>query len=153
MYIKGITDYSKQGEARETGHFAGICTQDGELRESKNGKQYGTVSVRAFNRKDGTAAFMTIKSFHDDLSRVISSLKKGDRILAWGSIATDNYNGKQRTDMFADFLIPFELILALFEQGINRAALEGRMDAAGFDNGKGGNDFQDLGDDDGELPF
>ena len=28
-----------------------------------------------------------------------------------------------------------------------------RMDAAGFDNGKGGNDLQDLGDDDGELPF
>ena len=34
MYIKGITDYSKLGESRETGLFAGLVSQAGEMRET-----------------------------------------------------------------------------------------------------------------------
>lgn len=149
MYIKGITDYGKDGKTRETGLFAGPCTQDGELRQTNSGKSVGSVSVRAFNRKDGSAAFLTIKTFSEEDARRIAALKKGDRIMAAGTVESRDYNGKTYTDLLADFI----MTPAAFNAAENRAALEGRMDAAGFDNGKGGNDFQDLGDDDGELPF
>lgn len=133
MYIKGITDYSKNGEARETGLYAGLVSQDGELKQTQNGKEFGSASVRAFNRKDGTAAFMTIKSF-GDYSRLIANLRKGDHILCAGVIDTREYNGKAYTDMLVDFLMasdamPAETVTSPAE---NRAALTKRMDSAGF---------------------
>ena len=88
MYIKGIPDYSRDGKQKETGLFAGLVSQDGELKQTQNGKEFGSASVRAFNRKDGTAAFMTIKSF-GDYSRLIANLRKGDRILCAGTVGTD----------------------------------------------------------------
>ena len=51
MYIKGIPDYSRDGKQKETGLFAGIVSQDGELKQTQNGKEFGSASVRAFNRK------------------------------------------------------------------------------------------------------
>lgn len=146
MYIKGITDYSKDGEARETGLFAGLVSQDGELRTTKSGKQFGSASVRAFNRKDGTAAFITIKTFSEGEAKRVASLRKGDRILCAGSVETREYNGKHYTDMMVD------LLLTPSDVAANRAALEKRMDDTGFDTGRGKSDFPEI-DEEGELPF
>ena len=144
MYIKGITDYSKNGEARETGLYAGLVSQDGELKRTQNGKEFGSASVRAFNRKDGTAAFMTIKSF-GDYSRLIANLRKGDRILCAGTVESREYNGKNYTDMLVDFMMTSDTIPAASAPAENRAALTQRMESAGF--------AEITPEEDAELPF
>ena len=145
MYIKGIPDYSRDGKQKETGLFAGLVSQDGELKQTQNGKEFGSASVRAFNRKDGTAAFMTIKSF-GDYARLIANLRKGDHILCAGVVESREYNGKTYTDMMVDFLMasdamPAETVTSPAE---NRAALTRRMDSAGF---------AEAPEEDAELPF
>ena len=144
MYIKGITDYNKQGESRETGLYAGLVSQDGELKQTQNGKEFGSASVRAFNRKDGTAAFMTIKSF-GDYSRLIANLRKGDRILCAGTVESREYNGKTYTDMLVDFMMTSDTIPAASAPAENRAALTQRMESAGF--------AEITPEEDAELPF
>lgn len=145
MYIKGITDYSKLGESRETGLFAGLVSQDGEMRETKSGKQYGSASVLAFGRKDGTAAFMTIKSY-GDFASLIANLRKGDHILCAGSVESREYNGKTYTDMMVDFLIPADAVPKATASSVeaNKAALTQRMESAGF---------LAVEEEDAELPF
>ena len=143
MYIKGIPDYSRDGKQKETGLFAGIVSQDGELKQTQNGKEFGSASVRAFNRKDGTAAFMTIKSF-GDYSRLIANLRKGDHILCAGIVESREYNGKTYTDMMVDFLISGDTVPSASAPAENRAALSKRMDSAGF---------AEISEEDGELPF
>ena len=144
MYIKGITDYNKQGESRENGLFAGLVSQDGELKRTQNGKEFGSASVRAFNRKDGTAAFMAIKSF-GDYSHLIANLRKGDRILCAGTVESREYNGKTYTDMLVDFMMTSDTIPAASAPAENRAALTQRMESAGF--------AEITPEDDAELPF
>lgn len=146
MYVKGITDYNKKGEPRQTGLFAGPLTQDGELRTTQGGKTYGTASVRAFNRKDGTAAFLTVKSFDDSTAHRLAALHKGDPILVAGVVESREYNGKTYTDLLVDLL----LTPVGMDQAANRDALEGRMAAAGFG---GGSDFTPIDGEDGDLPF
>ena len=131
MYIKGIMDYSKNGESRETGLFAGLVSQDGELKRTQNGKEFGSASIRAFNRKDGTAAFMTIKSF-GDYARLIVNLRKGDHIVCAGVVESREYNGKTYTDMLVDFLMASDAMPAAPSPAENRAELTKRMDSAGF---------------------
>lgn len=145
MYIKGITDYSRDGKQKETGLFAGLVSQDGELKQTQNGKEFGSASVRAFNRKDGTAAFMTIKSF-GDYSRLIANLRKGDRILCAGTVESREYNGKTYTDMLVDFIVASDIMPpAASVPAENRAALTQRMDSAGFS--------EITPEEDAELPF
>ena len=143
MYIKGIPDYSRDGKQKETGLFAGLVSQDGELKQTQNGKEFGSASVRAFNRKDGTAAFMTIKSF-GDYARLIANLRKGDHILCAGVVESREYNGKTYTDMLVDFLMTSDAMPAAPSPAENRAALNQRMDSAGF---------SEMMDGDSELPF
>ena len=143
MYIKGITDYNKQGESRETGLYAGLVSQDGELKQTQNGKECGSASVRALNRKDGTAAFMTIKSF-GDYARLIANLRKGDHILCAGVVESREYNGKTYTDMLVDFIMAADAMPAAPSPEENRAELTKRMDSAGF---------SEMMDGDSELPF
>ena len=102
-----------------------------EDKTTQNGKEFGSASVRAFNRKDGTAAFMTIKSF-GDYARLIANLRKGDRILCAGVVESREYNGKTYTDMLVDFLMASDTIPAASAPAENRAALTQRMDSAGF---------------------
>lgn len=144
MYIKGIPDYSRDGKQKETGLFAGIVSQDGELKQTQNGKEFGSASVRAFNRKDGTAAFMTIKSF-GDYSRLIANLRKGDRILCAGVVESREYNGKTYTDMLVDFLMASDAMPEAPGPAENRAAPTQRMDSAGFS--------EITPEEDAELPF
>ena len=140
MYIPGTPDYSREGEKRSTGLFAGLTSQDGELRTTKEGgKRYGAVSVRAFNRKDGTAAFMTIKSFQAETASLLSNLRKGDRILAAGVVETREYNGKTYTDMLVDFVIPADMAPSLSTASPPASSVPGG--------------FAEIGEEDGELPF
>ena len=145
MYIKGIPDYSRDGKQKETGLFAGLVSQDGELKQTQNGKEFGSASVRAFNRKDGTAAFMTIKSF-GDYSRLIANLRKGDHILCAGVVESREYNGKTYTDMMVDFLIASDTMqnTVLSNPVKNLSTLTQRMDSAGF---------AEAPEEDAELPF
>ena len=143
MYIKGIPDYSRDGKQKETGLFAGLVSQDGELKQTQNGKEFGSASVRAFNRRDGTAAFMAIKSF-GDYARLISNLRKGDHILCAGVVESREYNGKTYTDMLVDFIMAADAMPAAPSPEENRAALNQRMDSAGF---------SEMMDGDSELPF
>ena len=145
MYIKGIPDYSRDGKQKETGLFAGLVSQDGELKQTQNGKEFGSASVRAFNRKDGTAAFMTIKSF-GDYARLIANLRKGDHILCAGVVESREYNGKTYTDMLVDFIMAGDSMPATASTPAeNRAALNQRMDSAGFS--------EITPEEDAELPF
>lgn len=144
MYIKGITDYNRNGEARYTGLFSGLVSQDGELRTNQNGKTYATASVRAFNRKDGTAVFMTLKTFSENLTGLVSNLRKGDRVLACGMVETREYNGQHYTDMLLDFLLTSDAAPAPAAQAANPAALENRMEQSGF---------AQIDEENGELPF
>ena len=143
MYIKGIPDYSRDGKQKETGLFAGLVSQDGELKQTQNGKEFGSASVRAFNRKDGTAAFMTIKSF-GDYARLIANLRKGDHILCGGVVESREYNGKTYTDMLVDFLMASDAMPAAPSPTENRTELTKHMDSAGF---------SEMMDGDSELPF
>ena len=144
MYIKGIPDYSRDGKQKETGLFAGLVSQDGELKQTQNGKEFGSASVRAFNRKDGTAAFMTIKSF-GDYSRLISNLRKGDRILCAGAVESREYNGKTYTDMMVDFIMTSDTFpVPSSAADANRAALYERMEQNGF---------VEIREENSELPF
>ena len=145
MYIKGIPDYSRDGKQKETGLFAGLVSQDGELKQTQNGKEFGSASVRAFNRKDGTAAFMTIKSF-GDYARLIANLRKGDHILCAGVVESREYNGKTYTDMMVDFLMASDTMqnTVLSNPVKNLSTLTQRMDSAGF---------AEAPEEDAELPF
>ena len=145
MYIKGITDYSRDGKQKETGLFAGLVSQDGELKQTQNGKEFGSASVRAFNRKDGTAAFMSIKSF-GDYARLIANLRKGDHILCAGVVESREYNGKTYTDMMVDFLMASDTMqnTVLSNPVKNLSTLTQRMDSAGF---------AEAPEEDAELPF
>lgn len=142
MYIAGTPDYTRDGEKRSTGLFAGVTSQDGELRTTKqNGKRYGAVSVRAFSRKDGTPVWMTIKSYSESMAAMIADLRKGDRILAAGVVETREYEGKTYTDMLADFLIPADIAPAAFSAPAYGSPKQAQPD------------FSDIGEEDGKLPF
>jgi single-stranded DNA-binding protein len=145
MYIKGTPDYSRDGEKRETGLFAGLISNDGEMRQTKNGKNYATASVRAFNRQDGSAVFMTLKTFNESTAAVLSNLRKGDRVLVAGTVETDEYNGKSYTTMMVDFLLTADEIPSVPNANADPfAALNNRVNAA-----FGSPVEQDM----GELPF
>lgn len=139
MYIKGITEYAKDGSPVETALVAGRATSDGERRTTGGGKAYGTVSVKAFGRKDGTAAFLTVKAWDDPFASAIASLRKGDVFLVAGRIDRREYNGKSYTDLAADFVWTGPAASPA-------AALRERMESAG-------EGFVVLDGDESELPF
>ena len=74
---------------------------------------------------------MTIKSF-GDYARLIANLRKGDHILCGGVVESREYNGKTYTDMLVDFLMASDAMPAATSPAENRAALNQRMDSAGF---------------------
>ena len=104
MFIQGLTDYDKNGQAVKTGLFAGQAVKDGSLYTTNSGKEVGSVSVIAYHRKDSTAAFLTVKGW-GGLARKVSSVNKGDSLLAAGRVETHEYNGKTFTELTADFIV------------------------------------------------
>lgn len=63
MFINGITDYDRNGNEVKTGLVIAKATCDGDIRITSSGKEVGSISVRAYGRKDGTAAFLTVKGW------------------------------------------------------------------------------------------
>lgn len=142
MFIKGISDYSRQGQEVRTGLFAGAAIRDGEINVTRSGKRVGSVSVRAYSRKDGTAAFLTVKAW-GDFADTVASLRKGDAFLAAGRIEDREYNGKTYTDLVCDFILASDgREAASIAQ--NLSSLQSRMEGAGF---------AEIREEDGELPF
>lgn len=105
MYIKGLTEYTRDGAEVETALVAGKATQDGERRTTSSGKAFAAVSVKAFGRRDGTAAFLTVRAWDSEGIARLSALRKGDPFLAVGRIDHRDYNGKTYTDLTADFVL------------------------------------------------
>lgn len=103
MFIKGYPDYDREGQEVKTGIVVGKATRDGELKETRGGKPYAVASVRAYTRKDGTAAFLTVKAFGDD-ARKIAATRKGDTVCAAGRISEREYNEKVYVDFLVDFV-------------------------------------------------
>lgn len=106
MYSNGVRDYDREGKEIQTGLVAGKAIRAAEVRTSGSGKQYCTVGIRAFTRKDGTPAFLNIKAWDSDLIDQLQGVCKGDRILAAGRLSIwESQNGRQNTDLIPDFLL------------------------------------------------
>lgn len=103
MFINGITDYDRNGNEVKTGLVIARATCDGDIRITSSGKEVGSISVRAYGRKDGTAAFLTVKGW-GHLARQLSVMVKGDRVIAAGRLESREYNGKTYTDLIADYV-------------------------------------------------
>ena len=138
MFINGITDYDRSGKEVKTGFVIAKATCDGDIRITSSGKEVGSISVRAYGRKDGTAAFLTVKGW-GHLARQLSVMVKGDRVIAAGRLESREYNGKTYTDLIADYVWPTEKEshFPIQSGGVNVSAA----------------DFADLGEEDGKLPF
>ena len=134
MFINGITDYDRSGKEVKTGFVIAKATCDGDIRITSSGKEVGSISVRAYGRKDGTAAFLTVKGW-GHLARQLSVMVKGDRVIAAGR----EHNGKTYTDLIADYVWPTEKEshFPIQSGGVNVSAA----------------DFAEIGEEDGKLPF
>lgn len=138
MYVKGYIDFDQKGNEVKTALVVGRTTRDGELLSSQSGKQYASVSVKAFGRLDGTAAFLGVKSWDSGNAAKLAALKKGDTFLAAGRLSVREYNGKTYTDLMADFVLTGGDSLPI--NAVHRATPPT------------GSDFSEI-EDDGELPF
>ena len=105
MFIKGITEYDRQGNEVKTGMVFGRATKDADHRRTNSGKDITTVSVKAYDRKDGSAAFLDIKCW-GSLASVADGVMKGDPVMAAGRLSSREYNGKTYLDLTADFFLP-----------------------------------------------
>lgn len=105
MYSNGVRDYNREGREVQTGLFAGKATRDAEVKTTNSGKQYCITSVRAYTRQDGTAAFLTVKTWDGDLIDQMRTVRKGDRLLVAGRLDVRQYEGRTYTDLIADFLL------------------------------------------------
>lgn len=138
MFIKGITEYDRQGNEVKTGMVFGRATKDADHRRTNSGKDITTVSVKAYDRKDGTAVFLDIKCW-GSLASVADGVMKGDPVMAAGRLSSREYNGKTYLDLTADFFLP-----SAAAQAGNLQALSGRMQESGF---------APISEEDGNLPF
>jgi single-stranded DNA-binding protein len=143
MLILGCKDYDREGKEVRTALFAGNATGDGETHTTKSGKTCGTVSVKAYTRKDGTAAWLDLKTFDPDRGAALASLRKGDSLVAAGRMESREYNGKTYTTLMVDVLLPAGF-----------APKAGRAPSAPAAPAQGNTKFEELGEGDPEeLPF
>ncbi len=103
MYIKGLSEYDKNGKEIKTCCIFGKATKEGELKTLNNGKHIASVSVRAFSKKDGTAEFVTVKAWDGPFLRAIGNTEKGDPLMACGRLEEREYNGKTYVDLMVDY--------------------------------------------------
>jgi hypothetical protein len=105
MIFMGAKDRSRDGKEFQQALFVGKSFQDGELRSTKGGKSYGLVSVKAYTRPDGTAAWIDVKSFDECDKAKLSGVRKYDSLLAAGKLETREYNGKTYASIMAETVI------------------------------------------------
>lgn len=84
--------------------IAGNLTFDPELRQTRDGKPVVNVSIaanpRAFDKatnewKDGEPVFQKCSAFGDLAEHIANSLRKGMRVIAYGSLKTSNWVDKE----------------------------------------------------------
>lgn len=136
MFINGMLSYNKDGQKQSTGLLAGQVARDGEMLVTRTGKKVGSVSVPAYNKQDGTTAWLTVKGW-GRWADVVASALKGDSILAVGRIDSKEYNGRIFNDLVADFV-------CVFSSGERTGIASGVSVSA--------DDFNEI-EDDGNLPF
>jgi len=143
MLINGVAEYARDGSEVKTALVAGRATGAGEMKQTQSGKHIANVSVKAFGRKDGSAAFLTVKSWNDGDIQKISSLKKGDAFLAAGRLDSREYNGKTYTDLIADIVLT----------GDYASAAAGYAGDAIYTPTVSTGSFEEIGDGEEVLPF
>ena len=101
MITKLGTDYFK-GQKQDIFLLAATCSKDGELKSTQSGKYFAACSCKAIEKEDGTAVWITVKSFSEQVRDRIARIEKGAPFLAWGRVEKREYNGQEYTDMLAD---------------------------------------------------
>lgn len=138
MYISGLKEYDKNGKEIKTACIFGRAVREGDVKETNSGKKIASVSVKAFGKKDGSAEFVTVKSWDGPFLRPISNTAKGDYMMACGRLEEREYNGKHYVDMMVEYYMRMP---ASGDVKDNFAELSGKV-----------NDFNAI-EEDSELPF
>lgn len=130
---------------------AGTACRDAETRMFSDGEKcVCKVSVACGQRRNTETIFLTVNCWNSK-AKLLAPCRKGDTILAIGKISTHEYNGKEYTNLDADFL-----------QIAGRGAAAGDLDAVAqraepvnpdYSPDVSGSDFEEIDDVDGELPF
>ena len=103
MFINGLSTYSKEGKKLQTGLICGRAAKDGQIYATQGGKEVGSVSVPAYDKQDGTTAWLTVKGW-GHWARLLANVRKGDSVFAVGRIESRDYEGKIFNDLVADYV-------------------------------------------------
>ena len=93
MFINGLPTYSKEGKQLKTGLIVGRAAKDGQIYATQSGKEVGSVSVPAYDKQDGTTAWLTVKGW-GHWARLLANVRKGDSVFAVGRVESHDYEGK-----------------------------------------------------------
>lgn len=136
MFINGLPTYSKEGKKLQTGLIVGRAAKDGQIYATQSGKEVGSVSVPAYDKQDGTTAWLTVKGW-GHWARLLANVRKGDSVFAVGRVEPHDYEGKVYIDFIAEWA------------SVGAQRIDARTAAPPM-NSSGG--FEEI-PDDGELPF
>ena len=103
MFINGLPTYSKEGKQLKTGLIVGRAAKDGQIYATQGGKEVGSVSVPAYDKQDGTTAWLTVKGW-GHWARLLANVRKGDSVFALGRVEIHDYEGKTYNDLVADYV-------------------------------------------------
>ena len=103
MFINGLPTYSKEGKKLQTGLIVGRAAKDGQIYATQSGKEVGSVSVPAYDKQDGTTAWLTVKGW-GHWARLLANARKGDSVFAVGRVESHDYEGKTYNDLVADYV-------------------------------------------------
>lgn len=103
MFINGLPTYSKEGKKLQTGLIVGRAAKDGQIYATQSGKEVGSVSVPAYDKQDGTTAWLTVKGW-GHWARLLANVRKGDSVFAVGRVESHDYEGKTYNDLVADYV-------------------------------------------------
>ena len=139
MFISGLPTYSKEGKKLQTGLIAGRAAKNGQIYATQSGKEVGSVSVPAYDKQDGTTAWLTVKGW-GHWARLLAGVHKGDSVFAVGRIESRDYEGKIFNDLVAEYVCV-------------SASTAGQSTAqSSYTAPTSSGDFSEI-EDDGELPF
>ena len=103
MFINGLPDYNREGVQQKTGLICGRAAKDGQIYATQSGKEVGSVSVPAYDKQDGTTAWLTVKGW-GHWARLLANVRKGDSVFAVGRVESHDYEGKTYNDLVADYV-------------------------------------------------
>ena len=139
MLVKlGNTYYN--GKARPVYLLQGNAIRDGED-APVNGKDHAKVSVAAAQTEDNKTVFVTVNGWRNRAAEV-ASIQKMDSVLVIGVLKKREYNGNFYYDMDADFI-------ATSGSRIGHSSATQSYSSPALPD----QEFAELDDDDGELPF